>query len=368
VNPEPLTRRRGLARAASGLIVWTALVVLVAWAVGRVFNDRWHWSQYFFWIPTIAALGGSTVLTLMSVVLAGAAHQRRRLALVVGLCVLVGWGWALIVEWRVLSSRPGSSVRPFRVIHWNASGNLGDSWDASLIQQDADILVIVPAGYQRWDRIVGHYAPFAPAMWRERFTVLTKHPMIRVGSMTLGIDPGLGFDPRQQSTRRLRDPGRAMFIEFDTRASLGRSLVVWCLDLPSDVSLHRRVITREAAQAIAAFRGPVDVKGPDGVWAQMMLDVQGFPPADLIVGDMNMPRGSGAMGALTSGLASAYDLAGTGPSATWPYGTPLWTLDQAFVAPWLGVQGYAVINLGGGTHRAQRVDLRRGGAPGTLTP
>jgi hypothetical protein len=345
-----------------------ALLILSAWMLGRALNDRWLWSQYLFWIPTILALGGATVLTIASVLLAGREPQRRRLALVAGIFVFVGWAWALVVEWRVLSSRPEASASPFRVIHWNASGNLGDSWDASLIQQDAEILVIVPAGYQRWDRIVGHYAPFAPAMWRERFTVLTKHPMIRVGSMTLGIDPGLGFDPRQHSTRRLRDPGRAMFIEFDTRAVLGRSLVVWCLDLPSDVSLHRRIVTREAAEAIAVFTGPVDVKGPDGVWAQVTLDVPGFPTADLIVGDMNMPRGSGAMGALTAGLASAYDLAGSGPSATWPYEMPLWPLDQAFVAPWLEVEGYDVINLGGGTHRAQRVDLRRGGAPGTLPP
>jgi endonuclease/exonuclease/phosphatase (EEP) superfamily protein YafD len=71
---------------------------------------------------------------------------------------------------------------------------------------------------------------------------------------------------------------------------------------------------------------------------------------------------------LTVGLDSAHGRAGRGPAATWPYAMPLWGLDQTFVRGWLAVERYDVIDLGGGTHRAQRTDLRAGSATGTLSP
>lgn len=370
--------------SALGALLWLGAVVLLgAWAFGRVVTDRWMWSQYLFWIPSMlalpacgAALAAGAGLRVGGRRIAdrpwrGSRLEARWLGLTAGALALAG-AWVVTVEYRWLALRPAPSARPFRVIHWNATDRIGDTWDTSLSDQKPDLLVINPASNQPWDRLQERCPHVGRPLWQFGFTVLSRHRTLRTGYTSLAIEPGLGIDPREtEHMVRRSDAGRAMFVELDTRAVLGRTLVVWCLDLPSDVSLSRRQVTEQAARTLADFPGPVDVLGDDGVFVREMPRVKGFPPPDLILGDMNIPRGSLSLTRLTGGCSAAFDQAGSGPFGTWPYARPLFHLDQMFIAPWLRAEDYRVIDLGGGTHRAQRADLSArdpGGSPGTLPP
>lgn len=367
-----------------GAVLWASTAILLAgWAFGRVVTDRFAWSQYLFWLPSVLTLPACGVALGLGLALRTlgrrGAGPRRRQSRVERRWMGVSWGflaaataWVVVVEYRWLSPAPTASGRSFRVMHWNATDSLGGEWDLSLADQKPDLLVINPASNQPWDRLLERCPHVGSPIWRFGFTVLSRFRTLRTGYTSLSIDPGLGFDPREpEHLIRRSDSGRAMFLELDTRETLGRTLVVWCLDLPSDVSLSRRHVTEQAAHAIAEFRGPVQVLGGDGVYTQETPATKGFPAPDLIVGDMNIPRGSLSLNRLTGGCTAVYDQAGHGPFGTWPYARPLFHLDQMFIAPWLRAEDYRVIDLGGGTHRAQRADLsvrETGGTSGTLRP
>lgn len=365
---------RALARIFRWLggAAWALAWALFAlWLIGRVFTDRWHATQYCYWLPTAPALGASCVMAFCGWSLRWAAgHGRgvparmRTRADIAFLIVMIASGlYSAFVEYRVLSSLPESGKPEFRVIHWNASSGIGDRWVRSLLDRNLDLIVINPASYQRFAPLVDGYQP-ASTVWRHGFAVITKHRVVRTGTIDLGIEAGAGFDPREDAnTLRKSDPGRAIFLELDTAKLLGRNLIVWCLDLPSDISLHRRRVAEEAAEAIAAFSGPVEITQSDGSFSKEIPATKGFPPPDLVLGDLNTPRGSGSLKLLTAGLTNAYDAAGSGGCATWPYRCPVWHLDQMFMAGWLRTTRYAAVDLGGGTHLAQYGEFTPTSAP-----
>lgn len=45
-------------RGAAGLVWWLCVAGLFAWALGRVFTDRYLWSQYCFWLPSVVVVPG----------------------------------------------------------------------------------------------------------------------------------------------------------------------------------------------------------------------------------------------------------------------------------------------------------------------
>ena len=353
-----------------GSLVWVGgATLLIAWAAGRVFTDRWHWSQYCYWLPSVLVLTAATASMPVALGVRSLARKivtpnwlpgwrETRLAMLSAAVLLGGWVYMGVVEWRMLTPRVATGPRMFRVLHWNATSDIGNQWSARIAEQDPDLVVINPAGYQLCEELAEIYRPYGPPLYRHGFTVLSKFRVVRTGYTTLGITLGTGLDPREGDlVAHRKDHGRAMFVELDTTAKLGRRMVVWCLDLPSDVSLHRRMVTAEASKALAAFTGSVSVLGADGIWSQESTDSPGFPRPDLVVGDLNIPRGSGSLDVLMAGLSPVYDQAGRGMCGTWPYRSPFWHLDQMYVAPWLTGVEYVTLDLGGGTHRAQRGDL-----------
>ena len=352
-----------------GAFVWIGgASLMIAWIAGRILTDRWLWSQYCSWVPSVLALSATTACVAAGVGFGSLArrllgrsykpgHRERRLALASSLVLLAGWTYLATVEWRWFMPQT-AGTRVFRVLHWNATSDIGSEWSGRIAAQDPDLVVINPAGYQLCEELAERYRPYGPPLYRHGFTVLSKFRVVRTGYTTLGISLGTGFDPREGDlVSHRKDHGRALFVELETTATLGRRMVVWCLDLPSDVSLHRREVTAEAAKSLAAFSGRASVLGADGIWSQELLDPPGFPRPDLVVGDLNIPRGSGSLDLLMAGLKPVYDQAGRGMCATWPYRAPFWHLDQMYVAPWLVGVEYVTLDLGGGTHRAQRADL-----------
>ncbi|XVJ60870.1 MAG: hypothetical protein HEQ23_16345 [Tepidisphaera sp.] len=360
-------------RWIGGVLKWTGrtlwacgAALLAVWAIGQIATDRWHWSQYCFWIPTIFAVPGAGLAMSAGLALRSLARKRdearaspRRRWIATGTavtllasCVWIGW------QWRIFARPPAASDRTLRVIHWNATSDIGKAWPLRIMDRNPDLIVINPASHQLCRELVSPDRPYGDPLYRHGFTVLSKYRIVRTAYTTLRISLGTGIDPRKDDlVGQHKDHGRALMVELDTTEVFGRRLRVLCLDLPSDVSLHRGVSSAEAARALASYAGPFSVLGEDGVWSQETPSVPGVGAPDLVLGDFNTPRGSRSLERLTEGLGHVYDEAGRGPFGTWPYARPIWHLDHMFIAPWLRGVVYEPLDLGGGTHRGQLADL-----------
>ena len=192
--------------------------------------------------------------------------------------------------------------------------------------------------------------------------VLARVPVVRFGMAWLGL-AALPPETESEGPRRRGwvDPGRAMFIEFDTTASLGRRTVFWIVDLPSDPKLPRWKLCTDAAAIIRSSSGSIVVEDAQGRHTEAS-EGKGFPKPDVVLGDFNTPRGSASLSLLTPGMRNAYDEAGAGYSATWPrYGyrtpIPLLQLDQIFIGGGVRAARYEVVDPGFGYHQMQVGDL-----------
>ncbi|MCK6477417.1 MAG: hypothetical protein L6Q35_11350 [Phycisphaerales bacterium] len=371
--------------AASLLRLWSAvpaagaLIIIGSWSTGEVVSDRFWWSQFLEWIPTFLVLIAAGLLIVAADV--GRRLMRRARAhdpalgrLRIGVAVAaLAWacvlGYFVVFElrvgrWLLRSSNAGEHLR---VVFWNSGGEDNQGWAQSIQDLTPDLCVFTSLSHE------GLVAPIAQAMskdpvnwpaWvvtHDRFTFISRWRMIRCGFIELNISRGSGLDPREQGPKRYYDPGRAMFLEVEHPAGGEKPLVVWVLDLPSDLSLPKALITEQAADAIRAFRGPVLEMSASGRWTDADWPREGFPPPDVVVGDCNIPRGSWSLGHITrlheAGLTDAWSQAGAGLTATYPRTRPLWHLDQVFVGPGLRAAGYGTFSTGTGTHRGVWADV-----------
>ena len=186
-----------------------------------------------------------------------------------------------------------------------------------------------------------------------------------------------------------------MYLVFDAagtaKEGLSTDFVVWLMDLPSDPTLSRQNVTRQARAAmdnwkgVATVRAAADPNKSDAPvqWSNVpaeQLGRRGFPNPDLVIGDFNVPRGSRSLKNLVGDMANAYDQAGAGYTASYqrkvpfaqldgpgliglvrwmiPSDVPFFHIDQAFVAPSLHATRYRTMNLGFGTHWAQFVEVQ----------
>jgi endonuclease/exonuclease/phosphatase family metal-dependent hydrolase len=83
----------------------------------------------------------------------------------------------------------------------------------------------------------------------------------------------------------------------------------------------------------------------------------GFPPADLIMGDFNIPRGSASLRQAAQGYPHAHTQAGHGHAGTYPRHRPLVHIDHMFIGPALRARRYQVVDGGVGSHRMQVLDV-----------
>lgn len=355
----------------ASLVLLVGVLILAAWMIGELCSDRWYWSQWLEWTPTSAVLVASAAfLSLAGLIAERNLPPRRRTRVLAWAAWSLALVYMLLVDWRVTnlfsaSQHPGAEAT--RVVFWNAAAEDKPGWSSAVIEQNPDIAVIVtPHNNADVERVRESMGEDASVIETSRFTVLSRRAITSYAATKLDIAPGTGLDPRQKTGKRLwADPGHAMYVELakDTHRP---AMCVWLIDLPSDLSLARWEVTRQAAHTISTFRGPVML--PDGIdrWAadsSMVLD--GFPEPDLIAGDFNIPRGSRSLDALTDGKVNAFDQCAAGPVASWPCtwpktSTPIWPvlhIDQIFTGPSFRAASYVLINPGSGTHRMQRADV-----------
>ncbi len=357
--------RPSAARAAVRLFSTLAFATLAAWLLGRLASDRWLWSQYISWVPQELYLAVAAACVLLAALgaLAGDRTVRgsRQLRLAAAALVLASAHLALI-HWRLtnaLGSRPPGALR---ILNWNTTAVERDEQIAQPLHDLApDVAVLVnPMSNVHWHQVFEGFPDPKAVIWDGGFIILSHIHIIRHGIATLGIRGAISEG--WNNTRHL-DTGRALYFELDTTRELGRTTVVWVVDLPSDWHKSRWDMAAAAAAAIASWPGPEILHNHDGTTYAGPVRT-GFPAPDIVLGDFNSPRGSASQRLIVRDMADAYDQAGYGYAATWPdYGFhmpfPVLHLDHIFLAPWLRSTRYDIIKPPMCYHRPQVAEVLR---------
>ncbi len=361
IPDTPLRRRIASGAQALALLVLFALLLV---GLGKLLSDRFRWSQYLFWIPTLPACVLASVGLTTSWAFMRPRYRGRWVRRAGWLLVVVTLLASMQFEWGGGQAPPvPPREQRLRVVFWNFNASGEPGWETPAIEQDPDLVIVragectQPAGVRER---MGEHAQFC---WDHGFMVTSKVPIKAWGSGSLNVDQGLGLDPRETDLVRAgRDPGRAMWLLLDARDRLGLDVVVWLVDLPSDLSLWRASVMEQAF--VTMVQGPNKRWVPDnsrqGEWreaSEQELPTSAFRLPNLIVGDFNTPHHARSLSILTQNHPSAYDQAGLGYAATFPRAWPLWQLDQAFIAPPLRACSHDVVDVPTGSHRMLVFDV-----------
>lgn len=306
-----------------------AIAVVAAWGTGQLLSDRFLLSQFLFWIPTLVAVVAAWIATLALL------RISRPLAGAAGLGALLLTILLLGVENRPFArtpqeSPPGASgddsaeTPPLRLFHQNVNWpNRRHSVPilASIMERDDDVIVISEPG---WLLLDGRGKALEQSGWTVlragRFAILTRLPVVDLGSLVRRSDLDVVLLRLDASTRGLG------------------VITLGLVDLPSNPLISRRTLAHDLRRLLASVNAP---------------------EFDLIVGDLNVTRGSAAISLLFPGMHHAWRDAGTGWSGSWPSPLPLWHIDHLLLASPLEAVRYRLLNVGGLPHRAQEAWIRR---------
>jgi hypothetical protein len=363
ILPTPI---RSILSALAGL---AAVALIALWAAGRILTDQTEWSQWAFWIPPPLIAAGALAFLLISWFLRKLGARKRGLGPLsraigaVGLLLMLVY--TPLVEWRYWTFLggwllPATTGPTLKVAAWNMAWNgleaAGPARTTMLGSLGVDLLVLSnPRADLKTAEALSAVGPGAASGRAGPFLIVSRWPVVRHGLVSLGIGGRIfQFDETdlQPGLKDHIDNGSAAFFELDTTEKLGRTIVVWAVDLPSDPFIPRREMMAKARAAIESWPGPQTRGG-----AREIPSTPGFPAPDLIVGDFNTPRSSGSLALLTGDLPSAYSQAGLGMDGSWPRSWPLFHIDQMFVGARLRARAYDVIDPGEASHRLQVAEI-----------
>jgi hypothetical protein len=361
-----------LAKLLAGAIFFAALAVAMLWLTGQVLTDRYVTSQFLFWgeLPLVAVLALLALLGTLISWFARAGWRLRRMRLIITGAALVAAIWTLAGAINfpgalTLSFKPAPGVRGLSITHWNAAAQ-GRPWPdgtlAGLARRSLPDILLLGGRYsaaQRQEVLaalgsgatgtnvgdVSLFSRFAITASHRHIIPLTTPPEhARMPEMLTGAMRRV-FSLIGASWRELdqTEPIDLLVVQLDTTQRLGRPLVIYYIDMPSNPALGRMSVAMQAHDAISKLQQST---GPDHI-----------PMPDVVAGDFNAPRGSASIDVLTPGLCHAR----TGGSwqwlASWPRGTPLLHIDHVYIAPWLRASKYEIIDPGQSEHRAQTLEL-----------
>jgi len=127
----------------------------------------------------------------------------------------------------------------------------------------------------------------------------------------------------------------SMFV-IDTTESLGKPLILWGIDLPSDLSTPRIETANRAKRLLSSIDAP---------------------RPDVVVGDFNMTRNSYAIKTLFPELVDASNTGGVGLLASFPMQVPLYHIDHTLIGNGFVCNSYRLVNPHIGRHRVQVTEL-----------
>ena len=319
---------KGVLRAAGALVCLAAGTLLLAWLIGRVLTDRYDFSQWLWWLPTPVVLA-STLLAVFGAMRPAVRRVCRRRVIVWSSVLVFLVGWFTCAEHRFLKS-PVETVDGVTIAHWNMSHPSPEEfpqYTAAALQIDADVLVLsspslVTAQQDLLEeldagRVVHRYGIFSVVT---RVPVLMGRPLVN------------------------REGIWSYMIELDTRDALGRTTVLYLIDLPAiDYENPETTFERSRMDLARQFR--------------TLLDAAAAPTPDVVVGDFNITRGSASLLQLFPDMTHAYDSGGHGYGATFHRALPYAHIDHILTAPGVTAVRYDIINPGVGRHHAQRARI-----------
>ena len=369
---------RPLATVLSAASTMAAVLVAILWLVGRLLTDRLPAIQVLYWIPEPAYLLLTLFLGLSGWFLAPAQPRRRRARWIAAGSAVLITGHMLFTwhaqRWILPDPQPAGPT--INLVQWNMYLPSGHGWPkmtralGELDPRPDALFLTNPVHGQRFAEAALALGPGYDARRFGPLAVVSRFAIVQFSGTTLGLADGpTDDDPfiddavdavvaridRLPPKHDRYDPGYAAYAVLDTTEILGRMIVVWMVDLPSDTRRSRWAVASAAA---------------DQLWAG---DIP-FPSPDLIVGDFNIPRGSASLRLIARGMTHAFDQAGCGYAATWPRRWPITQIDHIFLAPTMRAWRYRVLDMGRGRHRLQSARIgpmpsgRRTPAPSPATP
>ena len=321
-----MRRRRYLIRLTIQILcvqcMLLSAVVVVAWLFGRLLSDRWAFSQWLLWIPTPAMLP-AVFLGMLGALAPGRKGRlkRRRLRAWV-LCALVIACYFGIIEHRLLRSTPDAEG-DLTIVHWNMTHWRTDADRLRVLDLVCDLTILVDAWGLRGDPDLLESLPEdQEVLYIRRFMIITNQTVIEARPLVA------------------HDMGDVTLLRLDCTATLGRELVVYAVDLPSDPKLPRAELARKMRELIEDADGP---------------------PPDLVVGDFNMTRNGAAFRTLFPALHHAFNDGGHGYGASYHRTFPLYHIDHILLNDSLRAARYDLIDPGLGRHCAQKAWIQPAG-------
>lgn len=298
------------------LSVAVSALVVTAWAVGCLLNDRWTWSQWLWWIPAPVALAAALLWLASARALVGGASRRHLVLAACAALVLSCVGTIRSVG--VIDRAHGASS--LHLLCWNARwpGEQASACAEALVPWSGRVMVISNPG-----RMAEH-----SSVWmRPGESLAAAGTFLLTGPVTV-----LEARPVVQG-----DDGFATLFRFQSAATGDTSVLA--VDLPSNPFRARHAaLARFAAQVRAA----VDLR---------MID--------LVVGDFNCTRGSASVRDAFLGFEDAWTLAGQGWGASWPRDLPMLHIDLALASARVRVERCELHDPGVGHHRVNALSCSR---------
>ncbi len=292
-----------------------SFVLLVCWIVGGVFSDRWIWSQWFDWIPTLVVL---FLLCLTSTLFFY--NKRNVLGSTFVLCTVLLFVWFTTVEHRLFMN--SSNPSDIKLVGWTMSHSKGMVAKESaeyIVQLDADITLLTHGWKVRGEEIIRTWlGEEGHKVINSQFTLLTK------------------FEPMKVQTLIASDEIFVSSFKLDTSEVLGEPLVLWAVDLPSSLWNSKMAI----AKRVQHFLNEIDVELPD-----------------IVIGDFNMSRNSVSIQSMFPTLYNVADTVGIGSLASYPMEFPLIHIDHVLFNTTITPTYYELINPHIGRHRIQVVEF-----------
>lgn len=314
-SPKAGTSSRRSERGPGRTELALGSALFAVWALGQLFRDRTLASAWAFYFPSV-------VVSMALLLFAGCAalRGRRRVSLALAALALFPAVAVVAIENRWRPAPAGRLAADLRVVAWNvADFPRGVERAAALLRPlDADLILLSEAPGrppQELEKLLGGKLRLTPA-----------------GAMAL-----YARDTQLEIQWLAREP--SLQVAIARWPVEGRSLGIL---------------------AVNVISSPVVARDP--LLDRVLGMIREHQP-DLVLGDFNAPRRSRALAALPPGFRHAYDVAGSGWSATWPAAMPLLAIDQTIVGPRLEVRGYELRTTSISDHRLQIADLDFGVSP-----
>jgi endonuclease/exonuclease/phosphatase (EEP) superfamily protein YafD len=305
-----------------GSVAWFA-----AWFVGRIAEDRWAWSQWLFWIPSVTVMALSAV-ALATLWVTGEPRRGSRVAIQMSVLLL---STVALLRSDLGIGLNGTDFGPgtVRVLQWNTNWPANDDERSvqALASVPADIVLISNRGaITSPDQVRRWAGPEARVVGAGPFAMVTRWPVREAIQVSGGGGPGKRWWV-----------ARFEVLPPDWK---GEPLRIAMVDLPSKPTLPRSSVAEALRNA---------------------CEEGSLGSVDVVAGDFNATDGSVILARCFPGFHDALQASGRGWLATWPRRFPMWRIDHVLVSASIEPLQGRTIDPGISSHRMTEVRLRNRG-------